>query len=65
MNDEQKQTDTHICEEPASGSLQTEAAPADTTTRREAIKRYSKYALVAAPLLMFASRARAIHSKPS
>jgi hypothetical protein len=37
---------------------------AETPTRRELIERYGKYALVAAPLLVFASKAHAIHSKP-
>jgi hypothetical protein len=36
----------------------------ETSNRRELIERYGKYALVAAPLLLFASKARAIHSKP-
>ena len=35
-----------------------------TRTRRELIARYGKYAIVAAPLLVFVSKARAIHSKP-
>lgn len=33
-------------------------------TRRELIARYGKVAVVAAPLLMFVSKARAIHSRP-
>ena len=37
---------------------------AETPNRRELIERYGKYALVAAPLLLFASKARAIHSVP-
>ncbi len=36
----------------------------ETTTRRQLIERYGKYALVASPLLLFASKAHAIHSKP-
>ena len=36
----------------------------ETSTRRELIERYAKYAVVAAPLLLFASKAHAIHSKP-
>ena len=35
-----------------------------TPSRRELIERYGKYAIVAAPLLVFVSKARAIHSKP-
>jgi hypothetical protein len=33
-------------------------------TRREMIARYGKVAIVAAPLLIFVSKARAIHSRP-
>jgi hypothetical protein len=36
----------------------------ETRTRRELIERYGKYAIVAAPLLLFASKAHALHSKP-
>jgi len=36
----------------------------ETPSRRELIARYGKYAVVAAPLLMFVSKAHAIHSKP-
>jgi len=36
----------------------------ETPNRRELIERYGKYAIVAAPLLVFVSKARAIHSKP-
>ncbi len=32
--------------------------------RRELIERYAKYALIGAPLLVFVSKAQAIHSKP-
>lgn len=32
--------------------------------RRELIERYAKYAVVGAPLLLFASKAHAIHSRP-
>lgn len=35
-----------------------------TSTRRELIQRYSKVAVAAAPLLLFVSKAHAIHSKP-
>ena len=38
--------------------------PPETPSRRELIERYGKYAIVAAPLLLFASKARAIHSVP-
>ena len=36
----------------------------DTSTRREMIQRYAKVAVAAAPLLLFVSKAKAIHSKP-
>jgi hypothetical protein len=36
----------------------------DSSTRRELIKRYGKYALAAGPLLLFVSKAHAIHSRP-
>jgi hypothetical protein len=36
----------------------------DTSTRREVIQRYAKVAVAAAPLLLFVSKAHAIHSKP-
>jgi hypothetical protein len=35
-----------------------------TSTRREMIQRYAKVAVAAAPLLLFVSKAHAIHSKP-
>jgi hypothetical protein len=44
--------------------LSVHSEPAETPTRRELIERYGKYALVAAPLMMFASKAHAIHSHP-
>jgi|HubBroStandDraft_3_1064219.scaffolds.fasta_scaffold1767511_1 hypothetical protein len=36
----------------------------ETETRREMIATFGKVAIVAAPLLMFVSKARAIHSRP-
>jgi len=36
----------------------------EISSRRELIERYAKYAVIAAPLLVFVSKARAIHSKP-
>ena len=36
----------------------------ETSNRRQMILRYGKYAVVAAPLLMFVSKAHAIHSRP-
>lgn len=36
----------------------------DISTRREMIQRYAKVAVAASPLLLFVSKAKAIHSKP-
>ncbi len=36
----------------------------ESSTRRELIGRYAKYAVIAAPLLVFVSKAQAIHSAP-
>jgi hypothetical protein len=36
----------------------------ESSNRRELIAQFGKVAIVAAPLLMFVSKARAIHSKP-
>jgi len=46
-----------------SSSSDAENEPA-LTNRRELIERYAKVAVAAAPLVMFVSKARAIHSKP-
>jgi hypothetical protein len=46
-------------------SPQTDSAnEPEVSNRRQLIARYGKYAVVAAPLLMFASKAHAIHSRP-
>jgi hypothetical protein len=45
-------------------SVPAQSSAAETPTRRDLIERYGKYALVAAPLLLFASKAHAIHSAP-
>lgn len=36
----------------------------ETTSRRALIQKYGKYAAVAGPLLLFVSKAHAIHSRP-
>ena len=36
----------------------------ETQNRRQLIERYGKYAIVGAPLMLFATKARAIHSLP-
>jgi hypothetical protein len=46
-------------------STQTDSAnESELSNRRQLIVRYGKYAVVAAPLLMFVSKAHAIHSRP-
>jgi len=40
------------------------ASEPEAPTRRELIGRYGKCAIIAAPLLVFVSKASAIHSKP-
>jgi hypothetical protein len=40
------------------------ASQPETSTRRELIERYAKCAIAAAPLFLFVSKARAIHSRP-
>lgn len=41
-----------------------EPSQSQGTNRRELIKRYGKYALAAGSLLLFVSKAHAIHSAP-
>jgi hypothetical protein len=55
----QENEDTTISPQADSAANESEAS-----NRRQLIMRYGKYALVAAPLLMFVSKAHAIHSKP-
>jgi len=57
-----KEQDENQHESPKSSS-ESEDQP-ETSSRRELIERYGKYALVAAPLLVFVSKAHAIHSRP-
>jgi hypothetical protein len=49
--------------EPSSPQIASEDE-SELSNRRQLILRYGKYAAVAAPLLMFASKAHAIHSRP-
>jgi hypothetical protein len=51
-------------QESAPPSTQADSNPAKRSTRRELIERYAMYAAATAPLLLFASKAYAIHSKP-
>jgi len=64
MNDENEKIGTQADQEGASQPAPENGDMPDTSTRRELIERYGKYAIVAAPLLLFASKARAIHSRP-
>jgi hypothetical protein len=64
MNNEKEKIDAQTDQEGAQQSSTENTALTDTSTRRELIERYGKYAIVAAPLLLFASKARAIHSRP-
>jgi hypothetical protein len=61
MNDEAKEPRP---QESAPPSTQGDSHPAKRSTRRELIERYAMYTAVTAPLLLFASKAYAIHSKP-
>jgi hypothetical protein len=43
---------------------QAECEDADAINRRRLISRYGRYAVVGIPLLLFSSKAHAVHSKP-
>lgn len=43
---------------------QIDAANQELSNRRQLIARYGRHAVVAAPLLLFVSKAYAIHSRP-
>jgi len=57
-------SETNEKQEHSSNQEQELGSPEETSTRREVIQRYAKYAVAAAPLLLFVSKAHAIHSKP-
>lgn len=61
---EQETAHSHL--ESAANTKATECAPQqqETTSRRALIQKYGKYAAVGAPLLLFTSKAHAIHSRP-
>lgn len=62
---QEKPQETHSHEDQAvTTSSPADSESAEISNRRELIRRYGKYALVASPLLLFASKAHAIHSKP-
>jgi hypothetical protein len=63
MNDRLKGTSPENAQDQATNSP-AEANQPKTPSRRELIERYAKAAVVAAPLLLFVSKAQAIHSKP-
>lgn len=65
MNDDKKEEIYAHRDECVRSSSSTDSSNSqETPSRRELIERYGKYALVATPLLLFASKARAIHSAP-
>ena len=64
MNDKEEKLNSNTREDQGAISGNSSPNPPDTPSRRELIERYGKYAIVAAPLLLFASKARAIHSIP-
>jgi hypothetical protein len=64
MKDRQDEIHSHEGQEATPSSSQANSDPTEASTRRELIERYGKYALVGAPLLLFASKAHAIHSRP-
>jgi len=63
MNDRPKETYSQDENIAAPSSPDSENEPA-TSNRRELIERCAKAAIIAAPLVVFVSKARAIHSKP-
>ncbi|MFC5865061.1 hypothetical protein ACFPT7_22320 [Acidicapsa dinghuensis] len=64
MEDKPEEMPTQEGQDVAPTSSPGDEITTETSTRRELIERYGKYALVATPLLLFASKAHAIHSKP-
>jgi hypothetical protein len=64
MNEKEEKLNSHTGEDNGAVSCHNTPEQLETPSRRELIERYGKYAIVAAPLLLFASKARAIHSKP-
>jgi hypothetical protein len=63
MNDGNNETQEQNDQETAASSPRAANEP-ELSSRRELIERYAKVAVVAAPLLLFVSKANAIHSKP-
>lgn len=63
MNEEAKQNDLQGGPDKAESAPNAANEP-ELSSRRELIERYAKYAVIGAPLLVFVSKAQAIHSKP-
>jgi hypothetical protein len=61
-----KETENNAHAHPEQCAASSSDAPdqPETQSRRQLIERYGKYAIIGAPLLLFASKARAIHSMP-
>jgi hypothetical protein len=63
MNDGPKKTQSQTGQDTAPSPAQATNEP-ESSSRRELIERFVKTATIAAPLVLFVSKARAIHSKP-
>ena len=65
MSNEKKE-EMHVpeTEETTASSQEKATNEPEVSNRRQLIAKYGKYAVVAAPLLMFVSKAQAIHSRP-
>ena len=64
MDEKEEKLNSQTGEEDGANSGRDVSDQLETPSRRKLIERYGKYALVAAPLLLFASKAHAIHSRP-
>jgi hypothetical protein len=64
MNEKEEKLNAHTEEAEGIVSGSDAADQLETPSRRELIERYGKYAVVAAPLMLFATKARAIRSVP-
>jgi hypothetical protein len=64
MNEKEDQLNPQAEGGPNSDSSHEVSDGPEMPSRRQLIERYAKVAIVGAPLLLFASKAQAIHSKP-
>lgn len=64
MNEQSDMQAPQVNQETTTGHPGSNDNRREGATRRELILRYSKYALAAAPFLLFVSKAHAIHSGP-